>query len=103
MNILHLRYAVEVAETGTINKAAENLFMNQPNLSRAIKELEDSLGITIFDRTARGVNVTPDGEEFLNHARRILQQIDEVENLYAKDNINQQSFSVSVPTATTSG
>ena len=48
MNILHLKYAVEVAKTKSISKAAENLYMGQPNLSRAIKELEESLGITIF-------------------------------------------------------
>ena len=47
MNILHLKYAVEVEKTRSINKAAENLYMGQPNLSRAIKELEESLGITI--------------------------------------------------------
>ena len=58
MNILHLRYAVEVASTGSINKAAENLYMNQPNLSRAIKELEENLGIAIFERTTRGMIVT---------------------------------------------
>lgn len=70
MNILHLKYAVEVANAGSISKAAEVLYMNQPNLSRAIKELEDSLGITIFDRTAKGMLVTPDGREFLSYAKK---------------------------------
>ena len=64
MNILHLKYAVEVAKAGSLSKAAEALYMNQPNLSRAIKELEASLGITIFGRSAKGVYVTPEGEEF---------------------------------------
>ena len=59
MNILHLKYAVEVAKAGSLSKAAEALYMNQPNLSRAIKELEASLGITIFGRSAKGVYVTP--------------------------------------------
>ncbi|MGN1059371.1 MAG: LysR family transcriptional regulator, partial [Clostridia bacterium] len=99
MNILHLKYAVEVANTGSINKAAENLYMNQPNLSRAIKELEDSLCITIFDRTTRGMVVTPDGEEFLRYARKILRQIDEVEAIYSKEKRDQQRFSISVPRA----
>ena len=54
MNILHLKYAVEIAKTGSLNKAAENLYMGQPNLSRAIRELEAGLGITIFERTPRG-------------------------------------------------
>ena len=64
MNILHLKYAVEIAKTGSLNKAAENLYMGQPNLSRAIRELEAGLGITIFERTPRGMVVTPDGEAF---------------------------------------
>ncbi len=97
MNILHLKYAVEVAKTGSINKAAENLYMNQPNLSRSIKELEDSLGITIFNRTARGMNLTAEGEEFLIHARKILAQINEVEELYNKGSNPKKRFSISVP------
>ena len=60
MNILHLKYAVEVAKTKSISKAAENLYMGQPNLSRAIKELEESLGIVIFERNTKGITVTPD-------------------------------------------
>lgn len=99
MNILHLKYAVEVANTGSINKAAENLYMNQPNLSRAIKELEDSLGITVFERTSKGMKVTPDGEEFLGYARKILKQIDEVESIYRHGRSDKQRFSISVPRA----
>ena len=99
MNVLHLKYAVEVAENGSINKAAEALYMNQPNLSKAIKELENSLGITIFSRTAKGMNVTPEGEEFLSHARKILRQIDEMEALYKGGAAAQQHFSISVPRA----
>lgn len=55
MNTLHFKYAVEVEKTGSISQAAENLFMAQPNLSKAIRELEDTLGITIFRRTSKGV------------------------------------------------
>ena len=62
MNVMHLRYAVEISKTKSINKAAENLFMSQPNLSRAIKELESSIGIDIFKRTSKGMTVTPKGE-----------------------------------------
>lgn len=99
MNILHLKYAVEVEKTRSINKAAENLFMSQPNLSRAIKELEESLGITIFNRTTRGIKLTPQGEEFLGYAKKILAQIDQVEALYRGDNDKKQTFSISVPRA----
>lgn len=59
MNLVHLKYAVEVAETGSINKASEKLYVSQPNLSRAIKDLEASLGVTIFDRSAKGMVLTP--------------------------------------------
>lgn len=99
MNILHLKYAVEVEKTHSINRAAENLFMAQPNLSRAIRELEESLGITIFRRTSKGISVTPQGEEFLQYAKKILAQIDEVESLYKNAKTGKQSFSISVPRA----
>lgn len=99
MNILHLKYAVEVEKNRSINKAAENLFMSQPNLSRAIKELEESLGITIFKRTSKGIEITPQGEEFLGYAKKILLQIDQVEALYKGDREKKQSFSISVPRA----
>ena len=77
-----MKYAVEVANVGSINKASETLLIAQPNLSRAIKELEADLGITIFDRSARGMVLTHDGEIFIGYARQILKQIQEVENLY---------------------
>ena len=99
MNILHLKYAVEVAKTRSISKAAENLYMGQPNLSRAIQELEESLGITIFRRTTKGISITPDGEEFLQYARQIVQKVDEVEQIYQNGRQKKQSFSVSVPRA----
>ena len=55
MNILHMKYAVEVAKSGSLNKAAESLAMNQPNLSRAIKEIENSLGVTLLTRSTKGM------------------------------------------------
>ena len=99
MNILHLKYAVEIEKTRSISKAAENLFMAQPNLSRAVKELEESIGITIFNRTSKGITVTDDGEEFLRYARKIISQVDEVEAIYAKNRQVKQKFSVCVPRA----
>lgn len=99
MNIMHLKYAVEVAKAGSINRAAEVLLMGQPNLSRAIKELEASLNITIFDRSAKGMLVTPEGEEFLQYARKILKQIDEVEAYYQKGVSVKQRFSLCAPRA----
>ncbi len=97
MNILHMKYAVEIAKAGSINKAAEALLVAQPNLSRSIKELEFDLGITIFDRTAHGVRVTADGEKFIGYAERILKQIDHVEEIFKSDNAVKRKFSISVP------
>lgn len=97
MNIVHLKYAVEIAKTQSISKAAENLYMGQPNLSRAIRELEESLGITIFNRTTKGISITDDGEEFLQYAKRIIAQVDEMEELYQNGRGHRKRFSVSGP------
>ena len=94
MNIQHLRYAIEVAKTGSITQAAENLFMGQPNLSKAIRELETSLNIRLFRRSSRGVLPTPEGEEFLQYARSIITQVDKVEALYRPDRSSQVRFNL---------
>ena len=99
MNILHMKYAVEIEKTKSISQAAKNLYMAQPNLSRAIKELEEKLGITIFDRTTKGITITPKGQEFLNYSRKILKQIDDVENMFKDSYTDKQHFSISVPRA----
>lgn len=99
MNILHMKYAVEVAKLGSLNKAAETLFTAQPNISRAIKELETDLGISIFDRSSKGMVLTLEGSEFVNYAQSILKQIDDVEMLYKKGLPIKQKFSISVPRA----
>lgn len=99
MNILYMKYAVTVARCGSITGAAEQLYMNQPNLSKAIKELEASLNITIFQRTSTGVIPTAQGQEFLDSARRILQQLDELKERYQSEDKRKVAFSVSVPRA----
>lgn len=99
MNIAHLKYAVEVEKTASITKAAENLFMGQPNLSRGIKDLEETLGVKIFKRTSKGIVPTPQGEEFLVYAKSILAQIEEMEALYKPGKSNKLKFSISVPRA----
>lgn len=99
MNILHMKYAVEVARLGSLNKAAEALLIAQPNISRSIKELEADLGITIFTRSAKGMELTLAGEEFISYAESILKQIDEVEKIYKNGSPRKQKFSISVPRA----
>lgn len=99
MNILHMKYAVEVARIGSINKAADELYIAQSNLSRCIKDLEADLGITIFDRSFKGMVLTPDGEDFIHYAGLVLNQIQDIENKYKKQLPEKQRFSISVPRA----
>ncbi len=99
MNILHVRYAVEVSNAGSLNKASEKLFVAVPNISRSIKELEADLGITIFERTSKGVELTAEGGEFIGYAKALLGQIEQIENIYKKDSVKKQKFSLSAPRA----
>ena len=99
MNILHLKYVISIAENGSINRAAEELHVAQPNLSRVVKEMETDLGIQFFHRSSKGMTLTPDGELFVSQARKILEQIDEMESLYKEKKAGKQRFSISVPRA----
>ncbi len=99
MNLLHVKYAVEVARVGSLGKASETLLIATPNISRSIKELESELGISIFERTTTGMQLTPEGQEFIGYAKRILGQIEQVENFYKKGTAKKQEFSISVPRA----
>ena len=99
MNLLHMKYAVEIAKTNSINKAAETLYVGQSALSRAIKELETSLGVVLFERSAKGMFLTPEGERFINYAETILEQIDSMEKMFTDGLIIKKRFSISVPRA----
>lgn len=99
MNTLHFKYAVEIEKTRSITQAAENLYMAQPNLSKAIKELENSLGITIFRRTSKGVIPTDQGMKFLACAKQILMQIDNMEAISSPDKPKERKMRISVPRA----
>ena len=81
MNLRDLKYIVAVAETRHFGKAAERCFVSQPTLSGQIKKLEEELGVTIFERTQRSVEVTPVGEAILEHARQIMDQAEIIEQL----------------------
>ena len=71
MTLQQLRYAIAVADCGSMNQAAAKLFISQPSLSEAVKELEREIGIRIFGRTNRGILVTTEGNEFLGYARQV--------------------------------
>ena len=95
MTLQQLKYVIEVAKSRSINKAAQNLFISQPSLSNALKELEEKIGITIFSRTNKGIVITPEGSEFLGYARQVVEQAELLENRYTKTRLPQQNFSVS--------
>ena len=97
MNTMHLAYAVEVERCGSITQAAENLYMAQPNLSKAIKELEESMGFAIFARTSRGVMPTARGREFLGYARAILAPVRKMESLSQSLSNSVQRLSLILP------
>lgn len=90
-----LRYAIEIANSGSMNEAAKKLFVSQPSLSNAIKELEAELGITIFERTNRGISISVEGMEFLGYARQIIEQTELMENRYTGKKRSPVYFSVS--------
>lgn len=97
MTIQQLRYAVEVEKCHSITIAAENLHMSQPNLSRALRELENALGFPIFNRTPRGIVPTAKGEEFLHYAGSILKRFDEMAARYAVRKESEHYFRLSAP------
>lgn len=95
LTLQQLKYALEVASKGSMNEAARSLFISQPRLSNAIKELEKEIKITIFIRTNRGVTVTNEGAEFLGYARQVLQQFNMLEEKYLSEKPVKQHFSIS--------
>ncbi len=97
MNLLHLKYALEVEKTRSINKAAENLFIGQPTLSKSIKKLEEDLGFTLFIRTPSGIMPTADGERFLARAHDIMAQAEELEAEYKSMLSRPGAYSLTLP------
>lgn len=84
MTLQQLRYVITISETGSLNKAAELLYVAQPSLTGAVKELERELGITIFHRSGRGVSLTNEGLEFITYARQVYYQYETLMGKYGK-------------------
>ena len=97
MNTLFFKYALEIEHTGSLTKAAQNLYMAQPNLSKCMKELENTLGYMIFERTITGMVPTERGRSFLTYAGNIIEQLNEMERLSQRADIADNSFRVSIP------
>ena len=95
MTLTQLNYFITIAEVKSINKAAEQLYVSQPSLTSAVRELEKELGITLFYRSGRGVTLTNDGSEFLLYARQLIGQYETILEKYGKNGSLRKKFGVS--------
>ena len=95
MTLQQLHYVVTISETGSLNKAAERLYVAQPSLTSAVQALEKEIGISIFNRSGRGVTLTADGMAFLPYARQVLTQYQSLMDVYGKNGKRRQKFAVS--------
>ncbi len=95
MTIQQLNYAITIAEVGSMNKASEILYVSQPSLTGAMQELEKEIGFAVFKRSGRGVTLTPEGTDFLLHARQVNSQFQELQNYLGKSKSRKKKFSVS--------
>ena len=96
MTLTQLRYAITVAGASSMNEAARKLFISQPSLSAAIKELEEEVGVELFKRTNRGISVTLEGEEFIGYARQVVEQYNLIESKYILKENTKKKFGVSM-------
>lgn len=95
MTLNQLKYLVTIARCGTLKEAANELYISQPSLTKSVRELEKEMGITIFDRTNKGVTVSKDGEIFLGYARQVLEQVDLIDEKYKNTSAMLKEFCVS--------
>ena len=95
MTIQQLKYIITISENGSLNKAAEVLFITQPSLTSAVRELEKELGITLFNRGGKGVTLTNDGTEFLQYARQVVAQYDRLLEKYGRSGTLRKKFGIS--------
>ena len=95
MTLTQLKYVITVAEARSMNEAAKQLFISQPSLSSAIKELEEEIGVEVFRRSNKGVFVTPEGEEFVGYARQVVEQYMLIETKYIDKTNVKKKFGVS--------
>ena len=96
MTLTQLKYVVTVAGEKSMNEAAKKLFISQPSLSTAIRELETEIGIEVFRRTSRGIVVTPEGEEFIGYARQVTEQCELIDTKYIQKENVKRKFGVSM-------
>ena len=95
MTLQQLHYVIVISETGSLNKAAEVLYISQPSLTSAVQELEKEVGFALFHRTGRGMSPTNDGLEFIGYARQVYHQYDMLQEKYGKGGKRKKKFGVS--------
>lgn len=95
MNINQLKYVLEIANSSSIREASTRLFVSQPALSASIRELEEEIGILIFERTNKGINLTEDGRDFVEYAKKAVGQFEVLEERYLSKDSDKEIFSVS--------
>ena len=91
MTLQQLKYVIVIADSGSVNSAAKNLYLSQPSLSSAVRDLEEEIGFELFHRSNRGVTITAEGEEFLNYARQVCQQYALLEDRFVAGQIGRAS------------
>lgn len=95
MTIQQLKYVIAISEAGSYNKAAEVLYISQPSLTNAVQDLEREIGVTVFNRSGRGVSLTNDGMEFIQYARQVIGQYDRLLEKYGKGSTLKKKFGIS--------
>ena len=96
MTLAQLKYIITIADTGSMNEASKTLFISQPSLSQAVRELEAEIGVVLFRRSSRGVSVTQEGAEFLGYARQVTEQYELIETRYIDRANVKKRFGVSM-------
>ncbi len=95
MTLQQLRYIITIADKGKINDAAKALFVSQPSLTNAVRDVEEELGFEVFNRTNRGIAITEQGQKFLSYARQVVEQMSLLENRFLNETVTKQHFQVS--------
>ena len=95
MNINQLKYVLEVADSASMREASTKLFISQPALSASIRELEEELGILIFERSNKGIVLTDEGRDFMSYAQKAVSQYEILEDRFLRTDADRERFSVS--------
>ena len=96
MTLQQLKYVITIADCGSMNEAAKQLYLSQPSLSETVMSLEEEIGVELFIRTNRGIRTTVEGEEFLSYARQVVEQYQLLDDKYISHTNSRKKFCVSM-------